>query len=127
MVEERDVQYLVDLIGPCSFKWKKICAQCGLLPDEIQRIESQPMNFLGGTDACLTEGLTVWCKISPDDGIHNVHPMLSLLIKALRSPVVGEGKLANKIVKNWYNLPSVENRRVTGKPHTLNGMHNKEG
>lgn len=120
MVEERDVQYLVGLIGPCSFKWKMICGQCGLLPDEIRQIESQPMSFLGGTVTYLTEGLTAWCKISPYDGIHDVHPMLSVLIKALRSQVVDEGKLANKIVKNWYNLPSVKNRRVKGKPRTLN-------
>lgn len=115
LVEERDVPYLVDLIGPCAWNWREICAQCGLLPDEVRLIGSLPWCYSGGPVTCLTEGLTAWCKVSPDDGIHSFHPRLSVLIKALRSKVVGEGKLANKIVKNWCNLPSVKARRLKGK------------
>ena len=77
-------------------------------------IESQPASLLGGPVTCLTEGLTFWCKITPDDGVHDFHPKLSVLIEALRSQVVGEGTLANTVVKNWYNLPSVKSRRVKG-------------
>ena len=45
-IEERDVQFLVGLIGTKAYKWKEICGQCGLLPGEINAIAKDITNVI---------------------------------------------------------------------------------
>ena len=107
-IKEKDVQFLVCLIGDCAYKWKEICGQCGLLPGEIKTIARDPLNVAGGAIQCLTDGLAAWCNISPGDGKHSSYPTLNILVKAIRSQVVKEGVLANTIWERRNELPSLK-------------------
>ena len=110
LVKEKDVHFLVRLIGNCAYKWKEICGQCGLLPDEIEAIARDPLNVLtGGNIQCLTAGLSRWCNISPMDGQHSSTPTLDILVKAIRSPVVNKGALADDVWARRHELPSLSN------------------
>ena len=107
-IEERDVPFLVGLIGEKAFKWQDILGQCGLLHGEVQAIARDVTNIVRGDSHCLTAGLTQWCNISPTDGKHISYPTLEILVRAIRSTVVKEGVLAEKIWNNWHELPSVK-------------------
>ena len=107
-VKEKDVHFLVNLIGNCAYKWEEICGQCGLLPNEIKAIARDPLNVTGGHIRCLTAGLSRWCNISPTDGQHSYYPTLDILVKAIRSQAVNEGVLANEIWAKRQHLPSMQ-------------------
>lgn len=107
-MKEVDVCYLVNLIGTHAHKWKQICVQCGLLLGEVEAIGKDLVNILDGDAWCLTVGLNKWCNISSTDGTHYLDPKLDVLVVALRSETVGEGVLADRILKNSGDLPSVK-------------------
>ena len=106
-MKEADIYYLVNLIGARAYKWKDICGQCGLLFSEVEAIGRELVNIKDGHSQCLAIGLGKWCNISSKDGIHCQDPTLDVLVKALQSQVVNEGALAQEILKNRNNLPSV--------------------
>ena len=54
----------------------------------------------------------MWCNISPTDGQHDSYPTFDILIKAIRSQVVGEGVLAETILNRRHELPSVKSNIV---------------
>ncbi len=79
----------------------------------MDTIGANVVNVIGGPSQCMTAGLTKWCNISPTDGWHVSYPTLEILVRALRSEVVGEVVLAETIWNKRHELPSVKHNHVS--------------
>ena len=98
---EDDIPKIVGLVGNRATKWKPICGQCGVLPGDIDIIAKNPLHLISEYQVeCFTAGLKKWCSIDAKKA------MFSVLIKALRSQVVGEGVLAHELIEKRFELPS---------------------
>ena len=83
-----ELQYHLDEIAA---QWFLFCQQVGVPKEKLDQYEVQ----ISGKDKCarcLNEGLAWW--------LANVnYPTYETIIQALRSPVIHNNRLANKIVK----------------------------
>jgi hypothetical protein len=94
-----DLQVVVQEISSAARNWRSIGTELGLKEVELKSIESShPRQHL----ECLLDVIFKWLYLSdgwpPDVGIARRR---SALIKALRSPSVGETQLADELTKKY--------------------------
>ena len=110
-LNERDVITIIKLIHHHGDKWKFIGAELGFLPSELRQIEAAPLLMLNAPLSYLQELLSLWIEWPTEDHPHL--PTLKALITALRSSLVGLGRLADEL----------EDKMIKNANHELKGKN----
>lgn len=92
VVSQSFIPVLVEALADCSSRWREIAIALGLPDNEIENLNS--MTHMYTPIVCLSKVLKMWvdCNYSMSKP-----PLLANLEKALRSQVVGLGKVASRL------------------------------
>ena len=108
-LSDEDIPKLLELIHTFSSKWYLIGFCLGFLQPELETIQSMPHLYMLAPTSFLTELLSQWIQWPTQD--HPTEPTLGALCTALRSSLVGLGRLADKV--------EIEMIYGKGAPHLL--------
>ena len=94
---ESDIPQLMETLAPHAAKWWEIGTALGFLPSELRLISANPMLMCADPNIrYLADMLTKWVQWSPET-MHAKYATLADLRQALRSQLVGLGKLSETV------------------------------
>ena len=96
-LREKDVVNLMRLLQNYSYKWNPIGLNLGFTPHELCTISCMLTLLVGAPVSYLQELLNQWVQWPTTE--HPNNPTLEALCAALRSPLVGLGRLAEEVEK----------------------------
>ena len=105
-LSERDVTAVIKLLHHHSDKWNLIGAELGFLQPELRQIQAAPILMLNAPLSYLQELLSLWTEWPTENHPHL--PTLKALSTALRSSLVGLGRLADELEEKMIEYPDHE-------------------
>ena len=95
ILNDRHVSALLQVMHNHSLKWRKIGLALGFTEPELQDIESKPALLITAPFSYLEDLMSQWIQWPTDD--HESEPTLEKLCTALKSSLVGLGRLAKEV------------------------------
>ena len=95
VLDEGDIGKLMNLVHNFNKRWNEIGLGLGFIPYELKVIAHKPKLQSDAPASFLRELLSQWV-LWPTDS-HPTNPTLGALCETLRSPLVGLGRLAEKV------------------------------
>lgn len=84
-------------------KWLDIGLQLGMSIDDLDAIKANPLLLVEGVRGCLRTMLKEWLHSTPS-APNTQYPNLDALTDALRTPCVGESRLASNLKEEFLKL-----------------------
>ena len=99
----RDLATLCTVLRGVAVKWLDIGLQLGMSIDDLDAIKANPLLLVEGVRGCLRTMLKEWLHSTPS-APNTQYPDLDALIDALRTPCVGESRLASNLKEEFLKL-----------------------
>lgn len=105
----RDLANLCTVLRGVAVKWLDIGLQLGMSIDDLDTIKANPLLIVEGVRGYLRAMLKEWLHSTPSAS-HTQYPNLDAVITALRTPCVGESRLASNLKEEFLKLRGTDFR-----------------
>ena len=97
----RDLANLYTVLSGAAVRWLDIGLQLGIHIDDLDAIKASPLLLYEGVRGFFRAMLKEWLQWTPP---HHPYPTLEALISALKTPCVGEFRLASELKEKFLEL-----------------------